>query len=620
MPVPDREQADGVLVCLNHDLRPVVDSYAALTGARTVIDSPADLPSTAACVTLVGLPAQLGLAKVRDWMAHATGTLGVIAGRDELAVRFLMAKQLLTWSGRRPWTGSAAMLDELHGQISLLGNGTDLICGAAPASGRFAADTVLSTLARDLDLLHLHVHGDGAHANLRHTVLCGQNSDEAGCAGSPEGGCRRAGHTGGRHVLFDDLRVSRLLFFSCNGFTVGGELHPGADSAILAAAEGFVAAVVCNERPVPTDVDLVRASFALAGSQGLASTVDFLNEARPVPPAGARPWLLVGDPGLHNEHPRAEDVISASFVDKPAGAVRVLGRVVAAVTGNDRVLIVGEERCDVVPAPAIEVESDRIAAALRQLALSELQLDMIAEQRGAVPQESQTWVRLRAASDLLRMGLGRAGRYYRDVRLREVCDERALHTHTIVDKLINAWAVTYAHAMADLLDGHPEEAMLLVAMNPLTTGAGSCDRCEAPTEHVAASNLAALAVPWSWVVCPTCGLRDVVCGETTGLAVRVPRLWYDGDCLDIEVCAPDHAQPPRFAFCVRDKARGTTPFRMPVRSGVPNPIRVPWIDLSPDLHTLKFLYVDGTGWSIHRRRVAAVGRRPLVVRQEVADA
>src|SRR5262249_53348466 len=139
---------DGALVCLEPRLRPMVDAYARTAGGRPVLDAVRAVPAGwTGAVTLVGLPAQLGLPDLRAWSERFPSGLSVLTGRDIDAVTFLLAKQLLArafdHSGRR----RQARLDELHDEAAVARS------GRLEPTGPLTRETVEAVVSSPLDLL-----------------------------------------------------------------------------------------------------------------------------------------------------------------------------------------------------------------------------------------------------------------------------------------------------------------------------------------------------------------------------------------------------------------------------------------------------------------------------------
>jgi hypothetical protein len=128
------------------------------------------------------------------------------------------------------------------------------------------------------------------------------------------------------------------------------------------------------------------------------------------------------------------------------------------------------------------------------------------------------------------------------------------------------------------------------------------------------TDLTGLDVPLAHLSCPTCGLLDTVCGEGLVPDVDVAGTWTGTDDLVVTLRTRG-ARTLWVAGSLRDKARGVEPYRHPLAAPT-SELRLPPLDLSHDLHTLRLVCAGSTSWSLHRRRIACLPRtcRPASAR------
>jgi hypothetical protein len=611
-----------------------VQQYAFLTGGRPVVKADslsvlaAELGRSTSAITIVASPALLTVRELRAFVRR-TGILpAVITGRDQAAVGFMLAKQLLLYAGLPKGRQARATLDELGDAAAFMASigSTERTC--------FGSDAVQRVLAGDWRGLLLHVHGEGSHANLRSAVLCGVDEGVEriggrevadGCAPAT-GRCKRSGGADGNVYSFHMLRTVELLFLSCNGFSVAGEEYPSDNSAVLSLVEGYAAQIVCNDRSVPTGPEQVSAVFTASAGMCSKALVEVLNEAYsdgatgiPAEP-GTHPWLLVGDalageapggPAFDGKIQRFVNVCPAA-VYTPAGDSSGVVFVTSA-----SLVVVGSE-------PETEIREDRsgnsrlstadlaaqvsiVELTLRHALCLDLLLDVVADRLGDGELPAGTWKQLRVANGYLRAACGRVRQRLKLAVTSRIAGPRTEEARMVMDQIGAVWSSLLAAAVAESLERGLEEVIPALAERFTSVTSGPCDRCDnLVTEYRGASAIGEV-VPLSWSTCPTCGLRDACWSGPAGLQISLPRRWERHTALEIDLTSNlDFSSGCLGWTCasLRDKASGVRIFELGLTNGLPERIQIPAPEkLSPDLHTVRLARVQAQSFSIHRRRV-----------------
>ncbi|HEX4423313.1 MAG TPA: hypothetical protein VH165_35630, partial [Kofleriaceae bacterium] len=275
--------------------------------------APAQLAPYAAgarTVCVVATAARLGAATVAALQdALRDVRWGLITGRDAGGLAFVAAKQRLG----APRADAVHVLDALH-------------AGDAPADAAAARATQHARLRCDAAAAWIiAAHGEGAHANLHELVLCGApRAGELGPRGCRPGAepprCKRVHDPAVQVMSFAELRAAELIFLSCTGFSVAGQHHPSAASAVLSALEGTVRAVLTTDRAIEVEPgDAHRVAALRRAGVGLPALVELLNEAWRHE-LGIAPFLLVGDPARGGaEVPLARAALPGVLELGPAG-------------------------------------------------------------------------------------------------------------------------------------------------------------------------------------------------------------------------------------------------------------------------------------------------------------
>ncbi|MFE4924866.1 hypothetical protein [Streptomyces sp. NPDC056661] len=265
--------AGDLIVC--QDLDEVVSAIQTGAGAPVIVVAFA-VQLTVAALTRIDDAARSG----KSW-------LGFLCGRDEAGLSFAVAKALR--SPRAELTAVDLFDAPAH--------------GSAENMRRLPPD-VSGGLRRPALVKIIRSHGEGGHAKLGHTVICGLLDEEEfpggaerGCTRSPRS-CKRAEPMGAEVVFGNEVAAAVVFFLCCNGFSVAGELFPSQVSLALAFAEGTASAVIAPVRPLLAPDELL-AQLQRMVSQGgpLGDIVGRLNQLcdRLGQPHA---FVLHGDPSL----------------------------------------------------------------------------------------------------------------------------------------------------------------------------------------------------------------------------------------------------------------------------------------------------------------------------------
>ncbi|MFC4856089.1 hypothetical protein [Actinophytocola glycyrrhizae] len=265
--------AGELTVCA--DLDDVLAAIAARPGRAAVVVAFSDRLTVAALVRI-------------DAAAEAAGCpLGFLYGRDTAGLSFAVAKALL-----RPAVGLSGV------------DSYDAPAHRAEDNARGLPADVAGGLRRPALVKVIRSHGEGGHAKLGDTVVCGlldaaefPGATDEGCSREARS-CKRAAPRNATVVFGGEVAAPIVFFLCCNGFNVAGELFPSPVSLAVALAEGSAGAVIAPVRPLVAPDDLVAALHRMIAEGGpLGVVVRRLNElsARLDQPNA---FVLHGDPCL----------------------------------------------------------------------------------------------------------------------------------------------------------------------------------------------------------------------------------------------------------------------------------------------------------------------------------
>lgn len=573
----------------------IARSYAARFPGREVHDFSRLVCLDSPHVLLICSPLRLRRPVLDVLTRNFPGTAGVVTGRSPLAVARFLARQRPAERWARTADGPL-LLDELY-QETVLATDQDLERDSYP--GRIAPELLTS----QRPLLALHVHGEGAHANLGSLVLCGQvperPSDSGGCTPTS---CKRSGHADGRFQAFGSLRATNLLFLSCSGLSVSGEHYPSMNSAALSLIDGgHIRSAICNDRTIPLTQDEVRIAFAMAAGHGMLASHDYLNQLSMRRHNGARPWLWLGDPACAGnpvlDSPRVATIPVDGLSERMMSVAGLGESAVSAVVEGVVHEIHSASR------PTIHDDTERVVAAenaardaLAQSLFVELVADLLEEQFGAAEELDS----LRSSNSTLRRGLRRA--LESAAAWRSFSAMAAENTGWLaqLQRIHDLCGHVLVRGLLPFLDRGLDEILRELADFDSIETAGECERCRATLTRSTGTARYPGGPAFLSLVCATCGPRRLHVG---GTAPRRPdiTLHITSDGLQVE-----HS-PSAGVWCgisMRDKARGANVLSAgPTRSiDLVSPLPITE-GLSPDLHTARVLRVSSSWFSIDRLRV-----------------
>jgi hypothetical protein len=267
----------GPVLCVDDELEAVARMLA--LGLATIIlnGKLSPLPDRAySGITLVGRATALPAECVRTIAERATDSWALVTGIDFAGVAFSAAKLPAVERIKRTPLG-ARLIDGIAKHVFFV----------TPA-GRVRCSRPLTdncTEGPRGQPLVFHVHGEGAHADLVHSVLCGRvGPRELGLDGVPVSGgcaetgkaisCKRRNKDHRRIVPFYSLRTTRLVLLTCNGYAPCGETYTSNLSAVLSSLEGYVAEILTTLRPMSFQPELpLTVAESAANGESLSGAV-----------------------------------------------------------------------------------------------------------------------------------------------------------------------------------------------------------------------------------------------------------------------------------------------------------------------------------------------------------
>ncbi|WGD37589.1 hypothetical protein [Lysinibacter sp. HNR] len=521
-----------------------------------------------------------------------TGSCGIATAQSPQELKAFLARQVSPKSS----SSGDLLLDELYGSIVQ-------IKGYQTQTLPYPQQINHSDLTRAWRILCLHAHGEGAHANLRNTVLCGQvKSEVTTFPDCNQNYCKRAGHAGGRFRNFSDLAAEEILFLSCSGFSAGREHYSNQASAALSMiASSSVRTVICNDRTVPLTSDEVRLAFLIASEEGLIAACNFLNTLSAPRFRGARPWLLLGDPVTANLRTHRHNVRRLPESTVPGRFYEIEGHTQGSVAATEKTVFIEQA----VPSQLIlkDITEDALNAEKilgDALALSQtysLILDSLNERSRETDgaQHLLKEVRNGLRNLLLLFHSWRRAR----VLSGDSTGQQQLRLAARLNKLASARIVSAFHPFLDYRLEDIIEGMAM--LEPIKTGE-TCVRCGSLLS-VSAGTISYTGGPT--VVagnCVTCGPRYISVGTPPNVKFYVESVTTDGK---IEILPQGSTENIYAALSLQDKATGSNALShgpLPV-SNIHGSFETTQ-SLSFDLHTLRILVVSPQGFTINRYRIA----------------
>lgn len=289
-------QAD-VFVCVTPEFWSVVNAFAALTGRSAVqlqagqVPGP-DVLDAAKTVTLIGRANHFQMAYLQRLADTMTQPWGVLPAVDMAGLSFVLAKCVAdAQNGTQRWVFVNAA-DQLTRSYQSADSPLDSV------------STRELLTAGDWDVLALRAHGENGHCNLKSHVLCGLfGQTEITFDGRPLAGCsntdgiRTCKRLNAATAVLgaDEIRVRRLLLFTCTNFSVAGDLYPSNVSLVVSALEGYAAGVLSCDGPMRIDEAAEQSLIEMAASgSGLAALREIENDHRQRE-LGLGPYFVAGD-------------------------------------------------------------------------------------------------------------------------------------------------------------------------------------------------------------------------------------------------------------------------------------------------------------------------------------
>jgi hypothetical protein len=555
---------------------------------------------------------------------------GIICAKDLAGASFVLAKQigLLSWSPTRDRMES---LDEI-------GNVARVYTRRAIRERPFHLQ-VNSALTKDWRTLLLRVHGEGSHANLRSLVLCGRSATQesdldgnpiCGCAELGDGTvCKRVQRVGVRIARFGDLRAATVCLYSCNGFSVAGELYPSDLSCVISAGEGFPAAMLCNDRPGRADSTILDAC-ARALAQGYSlSDWSILENDRQERLDSDRPWLLFGDPSAQPNIPGTTKggavclhVLPLPAVDQriwsaePQGAVR--NHWIGSRWGT--VLLrrpMKHGRVSLVDVSGTFKEryawliSKRSSAAICRDV--EFSLSYLFQQELArSPSFRRHLGSLSSIRNQLDETIRLAQRCYEQVSRTGAWDSRLDILWKLCRNLVDDWDRAFATLLIRYMMNGDLESLLMDGTRVVTARAdGHCSRCRHALTQLIGFDLATNEPQRKALRCPVCGPRAAWLEPGTQINARISPSAMKGSICSISISIRgirNRSDEDRgfLAITFRDKGTGKNFFEkllewqnQQLKIDVPIPT-----NLTPELHTLRIVWVNSLSFAFLRLRCA----------------
>src|SRR6185503_15707589 len=631
-----------LIVCLADELTAPASVLARADG-RPLLSLPdvVALPtsgwlSQASSVLVIGRPSQLRNRMLLDLSARLHLPWGVLTARDAPALSFAIAKVL---AARRPSRASSGHLDAIARRHWERAQGA-----IDYTEAEFDAETTWPVLHDgEWQTLSIHCHGDGAHANFNSVVLCGvaDTSERAvdghssGCVYDGETTrCKRVHGHERRPFRFGDLQARRMCLFTCNGFSVAGDVYPSDSSFMLSAAEGFPAAVLTTDRRLRFDPWLFPAVHSMLNRESLAMVGTRLNDLCTFTD-GARPYLLYGDPSaLAEPHPgrvspaseahrthvvrlgRVANAAAVGFADESDRATIVRGETLALITGDGASPVPLVDRSDAV---------DRFRQWLIDLSL---RAGRATQLEAAIPEyadlgscgdvSSLTAARdeLWRISRRLEIGITEGTRLLAEIGRTGVWQPAVRTWQAHMRLLIHMWDHQLAALILDdLMDRHLSELLREGFPRTDRSTGPPCPRCGCAVLQGTASPLLPQHVVHMWMDCPTCGPREAWDDGAPRLSARPPAAIRAGSSM--EIClewTPTADTPPLdgsdngfLIVHLKDSGLGCVSFRGIQRATPPRQaLTIPIADnCAPEIHTLRLAFVSGLSVSYLRLRAPA---------------
>lgn len=585
---------------------------------------------------ILARPSQLKNRALLELAASLSVPWGIITGRDLAALSFAVAKSLAA----RPRSRLPRLhLDAIARRKWFWPRGG---CSTSTRNGSLDADTTLKTLrSSNWDTVSIHCHGDGAHANFNSVVLCGvADQREIGVDGWIGGcevrngysRCKRVHNEQRRPFRFGDVRARRMCLFTCNGFSVAGDVYPSDASFILSAVEGYSSAVLTTDRRLPFDPWLFSAVPALLERDDCLGRLALVLNDLNLWTEGARPYLLYGDPA--DAYPA--DSVSPPQ-DKRSAAVLALGDLAQTkVLGLDEqrpglifrrgattALVVARESLN--GASLVNRSGDlerhkawlinlgtrvrrarRIESAIRHYQHAQLGVAAVAE----------AFAELGGILGRVEESVDEGGRLIAEMERSGLWAPIVDTWHAHLRLLTSLWDAQFAAFVDEYLlsDLHNilRDGFFLVS----NSAGAPCPRCGCTLTKGLGQAPLLDGARHRWIDCPTCGPREAHDAGLPRLTAAIPQDARPGETIHVTLrWSPDFKSPldplgsGLLVTQLKDSGRGAVAYRRieQVR-GKSHALSVPFSpDSALEIHTLRFALVRDLNVSYLRLRISCVG-------------
>jgi Zn ribbon nucleic-acid-binding protein len=598
---------------------------------------------------LIGQPRQFQTPQLRTFNQHLQEPWGLLTAADAPTFSFAIAKSMAASNRRRR---DVVTIDVPAGDIGQIRGACDQLIHerVTPRSLR----PVLT--AGEWAALAVRAHGEAAHLNLESVVLCGLPGNRetvkgievaGGCGTSADGArrCKRARGRNGVVMGFQEIRSQHVALFSCTSFSIVDSFFGSDLSGVLALADGYACSALGTDRVLGIDASVPPMFLRLLRSgYSLGVAVALLNDVSRRSSDGS-PYVLFGDPAATAVECTPHDRKGVSVEEMLVCPLRDWSAVVTDI--DDRRLshspaigkkfaifaLRGARRYaasdDDLPPRLVDRSSDWNAArrllrdygkrlaradwierATRRLFRKEIQVSP-----AFVTQLDQLRLIREAAAQSLVSALASC----ESVRQRGAWDKRLGEWTKVMSLHIGGWDKCWSRMMREhLFDGDCEFLLHDGFVRKRQAAGPHCPACGSATTTSTWIDPLGVQRSQQRVDCLSCGVREV--WQPTGIRVSVPPLSplraRTRRTVTINLrnsSRPFGPQTLNYWLIAElvDKGTDRSVFRQSWAAATPSTsldIEIP-IDLSPELHTLRIVAVQGllTAYLRHRWRSVPAG-------------
>lgn len=295
---------DDIIVILDINLKPLVELYSYET-SRTllVLKKISDIeeiikslqPNSILFVLSKNEANNFNLLLIKEYLYLLNKDIqwGIITGEDIHAINFMLLKNVL----------NNINLNDLE-VLDILNSNEEL-----------SEEKVFSILNKENNTLIIAAHGEGAHINLKYSVICGQITPKEldkknsilhnGCSNKY---CKRSSFVNNKFIKGYEFNVNNLFLLSCNGFSTSKELYPSNLSTVLSLIDGKVSNIVTTDISESFSKEDIRKFYRLIKSNhNFSDIVNIYNDIS-YNHTNKMPFLLVGDPFLDTRIQKDKDI------------------------------------------------------------------------------------------------------------------------------------------------------------------------------------------------------------------------------------------------------------------------------------------------------------------------